>query len=756
MLLQVWKGDGGMPRVAIIQDGTEVARQTEADITGCFEACSELLSRDGNDYDIRLFQDEAAGALLEVITVEDFDCVVFASNALNSGTIERAGERRGEQLRSFLERGGGMVILHQVTPSLSFLLPEDLCPVLADRGSARASSSTSADDSDDVLLHFPMDVSLGQFVDGGFDYGPPSLFYRVLDRKTLPSKLKQVLLYGDELLVARSYDHVKERVVIAALPLDWQRATSLLANALRFACRGLPLRLVWEEETPNPPRLMTHWLSLDGTSSIRPLPATREKISAPERWLMSHVDVLLVPGKSLETVRDWPEIDHFVRKGGGTLISTDDVTRESGGQPLSRVTAVVGGYAERRLASRLYAELRAVRGWDQADHAFELRNIVAALGFLATNQANLTEAHVGTNELSHLVPDLRKRLANPRHREDLSSSIAHAQTLAVLSQPHGVSRDAVAWMASDRRCERFDVSLQVGAVTTVALGQSDREFLKELGEGLDSDVSLAALVRALEALSLLDQAGHLTGDPDVFLDVTEKVCSHLERHTIQSGLGWLSVEATADIAQGLIALLRHLSPEEREVTRRAMKLLGDSVVVLKQAFPREVKDRNGVAHLARLIHTIVLVDRHYPIGVQRLASIPWPDTTIDSSVVRSGEESLLNRMTIENKRLREREIELTDSQRAAQVGRGFVTVAGTALVVAPLVYLLYLIGFASPWTLVGNIAILLSVVLAIFAGLFSLLDRWHLLANPAVRVRNWLSRIAPLLTDLSKMRPRSG
>jgi hypothetical protein len=744
-----------MPRVAIIQDGTEVARQTEADITGCFEACTDLLSRDGNAYDIRLFPDEAAGALLQAITVEDFDCVVFASNALNSGTIERAVERRGEQLRSYLEEGGGIVILHQVAPSLSFLLPDDLCPVLADRNSPKGSGRTSADDTDDVLLHFPLDVGLEQYVDGGFDHGPPSLFYRVLDPKSMPSKLKPLLRYGDELLVARSYDHVKERVVIAALPLDWQRATALLVNALRFACGGLPRRLVWEEMTPDPPRLMTHWLSLDGTSSIRTLPEKRERISPPEHWLMSHIDVLLVPGKALERVRDWPEIDRFIRKGG-TLISTDDVTRESDGQPLSRVTALIGGYSERRLASRLYAELRAVRGWDSADHAFELRNIVAALGFLAMNPANLTGAAVGMSELQHLVPDLRKRLADRRHREDLSSSIAHAQSLVVLSKPQRIQRETLAWMESDPRCARFDVSLQVAALTAVALQQPDHGFLKELSEGLDAEVSLGALVRALDALSLLDQAGGLESDPEVLLDVTEKICSRLESHPVQSDIGWLSVEATAEVAQGLVALLRRLPPEKHEITGRAMKLLGDSVVILKQAFPREVRDRNGVAHLARLIHSIVLVDRYYPIGVQRLASIPWPDTTIDPSVVRSGEQSLLDRLTAENKWLREREIELNVSRRAAQIGRGFATLAATALVVVPLVYLVYLIGFESPWTLIGNIAILLTVVLAIVAGVFSLLDRWHLLARPASRIRDWLGHVAPVLTDLSRLKPRSG
>jgi hypothetical protein len=141
-----------MPRIAVVQDGTELARQTDADISGCFEACCELLSADGTAYEHTVFTDEAATAMLQGLDAHDYDCIVFASNSLNAGLIHEAAERHHRELWRYLAAGGGIVVLHQVSPSLSEVLPADVRPDMIDRSSTRDSAVTTAVDDDDVLL----------------------------------------------------------------------------------------------------------------------------------------------------------------------------------------------------------------------------------------------------------------------------------------------------------------------------------------------------------------------------------------------------------------------------------------------------------------------------------------------------------------------------------------------------------------------------------------------------------------------------
>jgi hypothetical protein len=737
-----------MPRVAVIQDGTELARQTDADITGCFERCCEILSGDGTTFEVQIFTDEAASFLLDGINRDEYASLVFASNALNSGQIDQAVQRHRPQLRRYLDSGGGLVVLHQLRESLTSVLPEDTCPDMVDRVSVRGADRTTAYDADDVLLHYPAAVPIERFVDGGSAMGPPSLFYKALRAKSLPDKLKPVLRYGDELLVARTYDHVKERVVVAALPLDWQRAVELLANALRFACLGLPRRLVWHDGDPNRRRLLLHWLSLDGASSIRPMPDDRATLDPTQAWLLSHVDVLLLPPARLESAQIRDEVTRFVAYGG-TLIAADDVSQAAG----SRITAVVGGYTERRLARRLYGELRAVRGWEAVDYAFALRNIVTALAFLWTNPANHSEAAVSTEELVALVPALRERLCDERHREDLSSSIAHVQSLALLS-PNPIEPELLEWMGRDPRVLRFDVGLQFRAITALALRRPDpglaAEALRALREHGD-DVSLAAVVRILDAIGILDQAGAIDCEPQILRELADRVCVQLERHPPVPDVGWLSVEATADVTRGLVAFLSHLPRDDANLTARVLDRLGTAVVVLKHALRHYEEDRKAVARLARLTHAIALVDRHYPIGLQRLASLDWPDSSVDAAAA-GGERSLLDRLAAENRSLRARDQELREARLAGQIGRGAATLGVTALVAAPFAYLLAAIGFDSIWTLLGNITVIVTMLLGIVAGAFTMLTRWHLLAGPAVRIREWIGHVVPVLKSLSELK----
>src|SRR6266545_2150589 len=326
-----------MPRIAVIQDGTELARQTDADITGCFERCCELLSADGSRFTATTFTDEAVGPLLVRVDPREYGALVIASNALISGRIEHELERRRSELHGYVRGGGGLLVLHQLSPSLGGVLPAELCPDIVDRRAARGDGRAAASGGDDVLLHYPVAVALDRFADGGFDLGPPSLFYRALRFESLRDNLKPVLACGDEVLVTRTYDHVRERVVVTTLPLDWQRAVDLLSNAIRFACLGRPRRLVWREESTARQTLLMQWLASDDASSIRPVPAPAEPLGSPERWLLANVDTVVVAAGHVDAIKSRDEVTAFLAHGG-TLLSTDDARL----RPASQITALVG------------------------------------------------------------------------------------------------------------------------------------------------------------------------------------------------------------------------------------------------------------------------------------------------------------------------------------------------------------------------------------------------------------------------------
>jgi hypothetical protein len=742
-----------MARFAVIQDGTELARQTEADIAGCFERCGELLSVDGGSFEPTIYTDEAVGPLLDRITADEYRCLVVASNALTSGQIERELARRRANLSRYLAAGGGIVVLHQLVDSLSSLLPDDLAPAVVARSSARGDQPATAYDPDDILLRYPCEVDLAGFTDGGFPDGPPSLFYVALAPGSLPERLKPVIRYGAEVLVARSYDHVDERVVIATLPLDWQRSVSLLANAIRLACAGPPRRLIWHSRPAGRRQLLVEWLTADGRASVRPPVPDEQPLDATQRWLLTSVDLVVVPADRLPAARNRPELSRFLARGGVLVAPHDDQLAGSA----SRVTAIVGAHTETQLARRLYGELRAITGWAAADYAFELRNIVTALAFLGSNPVNQRPGSVELAELEPLEPDLIERLRNPHHREDLSSSLAHLQSLAFLTAPAKLHPDVYEWACGSPRRERYDVGLQIRAVTALATRQADPNFGVAAGAELRShqdDSSLAAVIRVLDAVAVLDQAGLLQVDAAQTAELVDLSCAVLERHPPNQGAGWLSVEGTADATRGLVALLDRLPAGDRARTSRVADQIGLAAGLLRQALRRYERNRKGVAWLARVVHAAVAVDRCFPIGLQRLAEVEWPGRVDEPPSTAGTEHTLTEYLALENKILRDREREFTDARRAARLGRAVATVGGATLVAAPFGYLLVRLGVESAWSLLGNVAILATSLLAITAGVFSLLARWRLLAAPAGRVLEWIGATIPVVAALSGLRRR--
>jgi hypothetical protein len=390
-------------------------------------------------------------------------------------------------------------------------------------------------------------------------------------------------------------------------------------------------------------------------------------------------------------------------------------------------------------------------------YAFELRNIVSALSFVWDDPVNRTEAAISPEQLGDLKHKVRERLRSNLHREDLSSSIALAQTLAYLEAPARVNPALALWMQDQPRTQQqFDVGLQVRAVIALGQREPDPRFLSSASQGLRQAApkltSLAPVIRVLDALAVLHQARLLGNDPASARDLAEMVCSLLDRFRAESEIGWVSVEATADVTRGLIALLDRLPPGNLELAARVSEHVATGVTALRHAFHRYERNTRGVAWLARLSHAVMLVDRHFPIGLQRLASLEWPERPTEEPSGASTGRSLLDYLAAENKNLREKERLLEEGRLAGSLGRGTATLLGLALVVVPFVVLLTVVGYESWLVLAGNLGVVLTLLLGILPGLFALLARWHLLAGPVARVNDWIAAAVPLVSGVGKLK----
>ena len=258
--------------IDLIQNQSEMFRYSYADIR-------QVLLDLG--YEVRLFTAQNIENLTSELNNGLSDCVLFASNALNDKKISSvvSSKQFQDSLTKYLNtRGGrGCLILHQLKwaqdkRSLSFL-PEDYRnatlierPLVATPGENPKVGYASVGDlmmNDDLKNHqlmiYPDPISVKELKDHALGYKSlVGLYWHYLNN--LDEDFWDTLVYdiGENkekrpLLVMgrRRKDHLG-RVIVCALPLDWQRQKRLLNNALTMAAKGTPyIAILEDEETPS-------------------------------------------------------------------------------------------------------------------------------------------------------------------------------------------------------------------------------------------------------------------------------------------------------------------------------------------------------------------------------------------------------------------------------------------------------------------------------------------------------------------------
>jgi hypothetical protein len=761
-----------MSRIAVIQNGTDVSRSSWADVADCYDEAARLISDDAMTVAVEFFVDDAVEHLLAALDRDEIQCIVFATNSLTSERVERAVAKNLDRVHSYIACGGGVVLLHQWRDSLSPVLPELLCPAMATRTSlAPDPTPVHRLRRDDILLHHPIDVSMDRLRDGGFGFGPSWLFFKALDLSTLPTAYKAVLVRNDtEAVLVRTDDHVPQRVVVCTPLLDWQHNVELLANLLEWAAFGSPTRLVRIGDNVAPTKFLHSWLGMDGSAAVSSVPPQARELSVDECWLLtdpeSQVEVFVVPPENLRLMQDRPEVLRFLERGG-TMLTTDAATE----LPASRITAYVGNYTQRELARTLYAEMRAVPGWDSVESAFDLRNIVGALVLLWSDEVNRTPGAVPPSEISGLVDEILQRLSTPRHQEDVSSSIALAQTVALLGAPAGPHLDLrlVDAMLERPLAQNFDVRLQILAVRAGWRSIADPDYLREVHAALAAAAPdlgrVSPIVRVLDSIALLHQLELLAADPACVAELGALIADQLDSYAPQADVGWMSVEATADVVRGLLAILDLLGSDSEPVARRlAEHAVAGADIVRRELAKNYERNARGVAWRARLTNALVLADHYFPVGLQRLTTLRWPDSSTVNAVVSPTQRSLVEYLAAENKRLRDlqeqtaaagdaKDGQLSTQRTAAAIGRGVATWLPTLLLIASGIVIAAAVGSSSFWGLVANVGVLVSALVTLLTLLFTGLDKVHLLAASAQPIRNGIKNVGePLLDSLGKLK----
>ena len=352
------------------------------------------------------------------------------------------------------------------------------------------------------------------------------------------------------------------------------------------------------------------------------------------------------------------------------------------------------------------------------------------------------------------------------HHEDLASSIALATTLCQLDDGADHDPDLVSWMLERVPGGEFDVALQVRAVGSLWRGDPDRDFAGEVLTWLrrDADVSLAAMIRVLTAAAVLDGAGLFVCGPEAAEELGRLVADRLDRSPPRDGAGWISTEGTADVTLGIACLVTYLPDPESSASRRLAVHLADGATALREAMSRYERNPIGVAWLARVVHALLWAEERYPVGLQHLASLPWPGSG-SGTMSEVTEESLITSLTVQNKELRAerdqldhdlgaRSEELRDQMFPARFGRGVATLGAAALVAAAAVFSLVALSPGSVQNWLVNVAAALALGGSILGLIYAGLKRLRLLSPWGESLLTALGKGADLVSGTTKFKQR--
>ena len=510
-------------------------------------------------YEAALFTADNIDTLGSALARNQFDAVVFGSNALNDKTIRAETEQEEFRgiFRDWLDKGRGCLCLHQLrlatleNSTLGFLPP----PLNMISATVRPPTEKSAEGvigygstaSDHILLLYPHEVSPSLVQKNATNYRSlPGLYWHSWADVNLAEWVELLVdpraEGGSRPLLISAREPRPYRVVVSALTLDWQKQRQLLQNILVYVVEGRHNTALLLDENNS----STAFDYLIGTLESRRYPFKQYFIGQDHTALLQqirnsvHNILILGPFVAFDRLPDALSsvIIDMVTSGHLKLITIE-------GHEHLRRFSVAG---RERLALRLLqdAELR-IQG--------ELSSGYIDGSFWST---------VETLQILEALPERRAKydgfvstvlsLANDHDRDGSYDEVfgvscaflwMRGRFLGVDSQE---TQATAAWIRS--RIDKYEAREQTLAYLTIAqldlLSDAEREALISLLVGLDpkhlSEIDLVVYLRAAQV------SQHSAVVPGLVTALEEK----------QQGGAWVDLATTATAVATLIESLGQL------------------------------------------------------------------------------------------------------------------------------------------------------------------------------------------------------
>lgn len=285
-------------RVAVVQNASEIVHYSYGDSTEVFRDLG-CRTTSYTDYNI--------GRLCDALDAGDFDVVVLAANCLSSQTISEelftgAGHAA---LTRFVSAGHGLLVQHQLglarrgtdVVHLPFL-PRELDGV-------RARARGNAEGPWSGTLGAPTRVS--RSVPHVLKVAPNRIDYQELARRSIESPRVRALYWHfweqvdmawwdplafdtgspeSRCLLAATREADEWRVVLAAIPFDWQREEAMLSNIVSFLADGRPGTVILTE--PDAPSSVTR-LTISAVRAAH-IPFREWEVGSDDERLLSEAE----------------------------------------------------------------------------------------------------------------------------------------------------------------------------------------------------------------------------------------------------------------------------------------------------------------------------------------------------------------------------------------------------------------------------------------------------------------------------------
>ncbi len=237
-----------MYSIALIQNESEMLRYSWADIR-------PMISRE--EYDIDSYTAENIARFSSELKETKYDAIIIAANACNDERVYNALVDCRDDLTTFLNRGGGLLVSFQMRladkESYGFL-PEEYDVKAINRLKELSESPTDGNlivsevANGHAIVEFPNKLDAEQIKEHCISNNTVQGYYWTFLNPTHQENYIPVIIddtYDDLRNVLLVSNEIKSpRIVLSSISLDWQSHTQLWENTLRYVVKGRPTTAV--------------------------------------------------------------------------------------------------------------------------------------------------------------------------------------------------------------------------------------------------------------------------------------------------------------------------------------------------------------------------------------------------------------------------------------------------------------------------------------------------------------------------------